>query len=135
MTTPAYTTTVALKSQITASAPVTGTETGSMASSFITTIFALAFVLALAWCGIYLLKRIQGKTQGDRSELKFIQAMSIGQKERVVIIEYNDHRYLLGITASSVSLLEKTALETINESKFKISANKSLLRRVDSEKT
>jgi flagellar protein FliO/FliZ len=115
---------IAVQAQIAASAPSAGAEPGSFAGSFIPTLFALFFVLALAWGSIWLLKRIQGRTVGDSAELKFIQAMAVGQKERVVVIEYNKYRYLLGVAASGVSLLEKTAVVISDDSNNPVNANR-----------
>jgi flagellar protein FliO/FliZ len=115
---------VTAQAQIAASAPSAGNEPGSLAGSFIPTLFALFFVLALAWGSIWLLKRLQGRTAGDSAELKFIQAMAVGQKERVVVIEYNKHRYLLGVAATGVSLLEKTAVVLSDGSNNQANANR-----------
>jgi flagellar protein FliO/FliZ len=114
----------AAQAQTSASAPSAGTEPGSLAGSFIPTLFALFFVLALAWGSIWLLKRIQGRTVGDSAELRFIHAMAVGQKERVVVIEYNKHRYLLGVAASGVSLLEKTAVVLSDDSNNQANTNR-----------
>lgn len=117
---------VSARAQTTSSLPTAGVDVGSagsLASSFIPTILALVFVLALAWGCIYMLKRIQRRAMGDSSELKFIQAMAVGQKERVVVIEYNNSRYLLGVAAAGISLLEKTPLEAMHELKTVATAN------------
>lgn len=124
---------IAVQAQVAASAPSAGAEPGSLAGSFIPTLFALFFVLALAWGSIWLLKRIQGRAAGGSAELKFIQAMGVGQKERVVVIEYNSHRYLLGVAAAGISLLEKTAVELSDDSKDKAYRKKTVDPQAEKE--
>jgi flagellar protein FliO/FliZ len=82
-------------------------------SSILAVTLALAFVLTLAWGTIFLLKKWQDR-QLDESEasgtdwsIRFLRAMPLGQRERVALIEVRGETFLLGITAGSMSVLQR----------------------------
>ncbi|WP_427027179.1 flagellar biosynthetic protein FliO [Enterobacter hormaechei] len=63
----------------------------------------IAFILIAAW----LAKRFGlagGKTAGTRG-LKVSASTTLGPRERVVIVEVEDARLVLGVTASSINVL------------------------------
>ncbi|MCV2533276.1 flagellar biosynthetic protein FliO [Enterobacter wuhouensis] len=64
----------------------------------------IAFILIAAW----LAKRfgLAGKTAGTRG-LKVSASASLGPRERVVIVEVEDARLVLGVTSSNISVLHK----------------------------
>jgi flagellar protein FliO/FliZ len=64
----------------------------------------IAFILIAAW----LAKRfgLAGKTAGTRG-LKVSASTTLGPRERVVIVDVEDARLVLGITASSINVLHK----------------------------
>ena len=64
----------------------------------------IAFILVVAW----LAKRVglAGKTAGARG-LKLSASTSLGPRERVVIVEVEDARLVLGVTASNINVLHK----------------------------
>jgi flagellar protein FliO/FliZ len=82
------------------------------------TIFALLFVGVLAWVSLSLLKRVQqgrgivgnGKTRLSAADLRFVRALPLGTKERVVVVHYRGDELLLGITAGGISLLARSAV-------------------------
>lgn len=82
-------------------------------SSLLAIFLSLAFVIALAWGTLYLLKRFQdgsfGKLGGaqDGRELRFIRALPIGPRERLVLVEVDGEEMLLGVTAHSISQLRE----------------------------
>jgi len=84
-------------------------------SQILSTLLALAFVSALAWVSIALLKRLQqGRIRGGAGrpigELRFIRALPVGAKERVVVMQYRDEEWVLGVTAGGISLLSRQAV-------------------------
>ncbi|AVY98538.1 MULTISPECIES: flagellar biosynthetic protein FliO [Lelliottia] len=92
----------------------------------------IAFILIVAW----LAKRfgLAGKTAHARG-LKVSASTSLGPRERVVIVEVEDARLVLGVTASQITVLHKLppAPETVPENAespadFQ-SVMKSLLKR------
>ncbi|HHA1915641.1 MULTISPECIES: flagellar biosynthetic protein FliO [Enterobacter] len=64
----------------------------------------IAFILIAAW----LVKRfgLAGKTAGAHG-LKVSASTTLGPRERVVIVEVDDARLVLGVTASNISVLHK----------------------------
>lgn len=92
----------------------------------------IAFILIVAW----LAKRfgLAGRTAHARG-LKVSASTSLGPRERVVIVEVEDARLVLGVTASQITVLHKLppAPETVPEhaespADFQ-SVMKSLLKR------
>jgi len=68
--------------------------------------FTLAVVLALVWVTLRILKRTQfGKSSDDT--LRFMRALPVGNRERVVLIQYRGEEYMLGVTPGGINLLEK----------------------------
>ena len=64
----------------------------------------IAFILIAAW----LAKRfgLAGKTAGARG-MKVSASTSLGPRERVVIVDVDDARLVLGVTASTINVLHK----------------------------
>lgn len=81
----------------------------SFAMSFASTLLALAIVIALAWVVLRLLRdRLQPRAKaGERADdnLRFVRALQLGAKERVVIIEHAGSRWMLGVTAGGISTI------------------------------
>jgi flagellar biosynthetic protein FliO len=75
-------------------------------TELLTTFIALGLVLALAWLALRVLKRMQHGKSTD-NELRFLRALPIGARERIVLVQCRDQEYLLGVTSGSISLLEK----------------------------
>ena len=84
---------------------------GTVISSIFAIILSLAFVLALAFGAIWLLRKFQdgsfGKIRpGDGGRtLRFERALPIGPRERLVIVELDGEHLLLGVTASTITQL------------------------------
>ncbi|MEG1209812.1 MAG: flagellar biosynthetic protein FliO [Leclercia sp.] len=72
----------------------------------------IAFILIAAW----LAKRVglAGKTAGARG-LKLSASTSLGPRERVVIVEVEDARLVLGVTASQINILHKLPPAPVSE--------------------
>lgn len=81
----------------------------SFALSFASTLLALAAVLALAWVVLKLLRnRLQPRAAGPAGSddsLRFVRALPVGPKERVVIVEHRGARWMLGVSAGGISNL------------------------------
>lgn len=88
---------------------MSGAALGTAASGLLGTLAALVFVLALAWGALRLLRRWQDRAVGSGGVampgLRFVRALPVGQRERVVVIEVEGERLLIGVAAGSVSLL------------------------------
>ena len=84
------------------------TVLGSIAA----TVVALVLVLALAWGALRLLKYMQDRQMGsggsvDTQALKFLRALPVGTRERVMLIEAEGDRLLIGVTAGGITLLAR----------------------------
>lgn len=82
----------------------------SFALSFASMLLALVVVIALAWFALRLLRdRLQPRAKpgapGDDDVLRFVRALPVGAKERVVIVEHRGARWMLGVTAGGISTI------------------------------
>lgn len=81
----------------------------SFALNFTGTMLALTVVIAVAWFALRLLRdRLQPRLkpgQPDGDGLRFVRALPVGTKERVVIVEHRGERWMLGVTAGGISAL------------------------------
>jgi flagellar protein FliO/FliZ len=87
---------------------------GTVVSSIVALVLSLGLVLGLAWGSIYLLRRWQDRSMGGREAgsgndrpLRFVRALPLGPRERVVLIEVGEELMLLGIGAGGVTLLQR----------------------------
>lgn len=71
-------------------------------------ILSLLMVLALIIICALVLKRFNLTQQGV-SQLKVVTSLSLGAKERVVVIQAGEQQLLLGVTAQQVTLIERLA--------------------------
>lgn len=83
---------------------------GTALSGLFGTIIALAIVLGLAYVSLRLLRRWQDQTyardpNGPERRLRFVRALPLGQRERLVLVEAEGELMLIGVSAGSVSLL------------------------------
>ena len=81
----------------------------SFALSFASMLLALAIVIALAWVVLRFMRgRMQPRSgaggSGDDA-LRFVRALAVGQKERVVIVEHRGARWMLGVSAGGISTI------------------------------
>lgn len=74
-------------------------------------VVALALVSTLAWLAIWLLKRLQlaSAPGAPASDLRFVRALPLGPRERLVVVEWRGETLLLGVTAGGVSLVKTAA--------------------------
>jgi len=92
----------------------------SFALSFASMLLALALVLGLAWIVLRLLRaRLQGprdpKAAGDEA-LRFVRALPVGTRERVVIVEHRGARWMLGVSPGGISTIAhwpRSGVETV----------------------
>jgi flagellar protein FliO/FliZ len=84
------------------------TSMDSFAMNFAVTLLALGFVLGLAWVALRFLKgRIEATRVPGRGDegLRFVRALPVGAKERVVIVEHRGERWMLGVSAGGISTI------------------------------
>ena len=75
------------------------------------TVVALAFVLLLAWVLLRGWRRLQSLgargLADDGEALRFVRALPVGARERVVLLDHAGERWMLGVTAGGISLLAR----------------------------
>ena len=74
-----------------------------------TTIVALLMVLGIIIACAYILKRFQ-PVRVEGKGLKIVTSMSLGAKERLIVVQVGDKQQLLGVTGQQITLLD--TLET-----------------------
>jgi len=80
----------------------------SFALSFASMLLALGVVIAIAWFALRALRdRMQPRAKADGSDdaLRFVRALPVGAKERVVIVEHRGARWMLGVSAGGISTI------------------------------
>lgn len=83
---------------------------GTALSGLVGTIVALAIVLGLAWISLKALRHWQDRGLGGNGpdaghHLRFIRALPVGQRERVMLIEAQGELMLVGVSGGAVTLL------------------------------
>jgi len=78
--------------------PLSGTNVAQM---MIGLMAVLVLVFAIAW----LLRRVGGVNLGGSSALKVVAGMSMGSRERVVLLQVGDEQLLLGVSPGRVQTL------------------------------
>ncbi|WP_428771745.1 flagellar biosynthetic protein FliO [Vibrio sp.] len=73
------------------------------ATTFGSLLFVIVFILGLAW----LLKRMQVPALVNQKGLSIVRQLSVGTKERVVIVQAGEEQYLVGVTSQSIQLIAK----------------------------
>jgi flagellar protein FliO/FliZ len=81
-------------------------------SNFARMLAALALVLALAWVALRVLRGRLGTATpralggpANLDALRFVKALAVGTKERVVLVEHRGERWLLGVAAGGISTI------------------------------
>lgn len=84
---------------------------GTIFSSLLAIVLALAVVLGLAWAVIWLLRRLQDRQMGPQEEgaggrsLRFVRALPLGTRERLVLVEVGPEQLLVGVTGGVITLI------------------------------
>lgn len=83
---------------------------GTAISGLLGMIIALAIVLGLAWVSLRFLRKWQDRGLGVRPgeperSLRFVRALPVGQRERLMLVEAEGELMLIGVSAGSVTLL------------------------------
>lgn len=81
----------------------------------------LGIVLGIIIAVLYLVKRFTDSriSKTGRSEIKLISSFYLGNREKLVIVEAENKKLLLGVTQNNISLLKELdeKIENIDESK------------------
>jgi flagellar protein FliO/FliZ len=75
------------------------------AFSLLQTLFALCLVLAMLAGMAWLLKRLNPRGMGGNANLRVVSALSLGGRERVLVVEVGDQWIVVGAAPGRVNLL------------------------------
>ncbi|MDR0934390.1 MAG: flagellar biosynthetic protein FliO [Burkholderiaceae bacterium] len=68
-------------------------------------IFALLVVLGLMWGAWWLIRRTGFNRKFSGVKMKVVGGLSIGSRERVMVVEIGDHWLILGVTPNQINTL------------------------------
>jgi flagellar protein FliO/FliZ len=78
---------------------------GPAAGSLLQTIFALCLVLGLLAVLAWFMKRYGPKAQGGSAHVKLVGALSLGGRERIMVVEVGDQWIVVGASPGRVNAL------------------------------
>jgi flagellar protein FliO/FliZ len=88
-----------------AQAQAAATATTTPGSGFGQMLFGLAAVIGLVFALAWLARRLGVHTQAQSPLLRHIAALSVGTRERVLIVQAGDQWLVLGVTANTIQTL------------------------------
>ena len=90
---------------------IAGTSSPLGAESLFQTVGGLLFILALIFGGAWLFKRYGSLPAGGKGLVKVLGGASVGTRERVVLIEVENTRLLLGVAPGQVRTLHRLPMD------------------------
>jgi flagellar protein FliO/FliZ len=114
-----------------ASAPIHAAQAPNLdlATTAGSLVFVIIFILFLAW----VLKRMKLPTMTGQKDFKVVRQMTVGTKERMMVIQVGEEQFLIGATTQSIQLISKldTPLKEDNSSVLNTSFASILNKKVD----
>ena len=77
------------------------------AESLLTTALGLAFILFVIFAAAWLFKRFGGLPAGGRGMVRVLGGASLGARERVMVVQVEDARLVLGVAPGRVEMLHQ----------------------------
>jgi flagellar protein FliO/FliZ len=106
---------------------------GIDSSHFVESILSLILVLGVIFGAAWVLKRFKGVEVGSQKQLKIVESISLGSKEKIAVIRCGEQFMLLGITQNQIShLAELTDYKETAESASPVSF-KTLLEKASNK--
>jgi len=90
----------------TVAAPAVGQHVASspgLGGAMFALLAVLALIVGLAW----LLKRLPATGLRGNDQLRIVTSLTVGQRERVVVVQVGEQQLLLGVTAQSITTLHQ----------------------------
>jgi flagellar protein FliO/FliZ len=78
---------------------------GIDSSHFVESILSLILVLGVIFGAAWLLKKFKGVEVAGKKQLKIVESISLGSKEKIAVIRCGEQFMLLGITPNQISHL------------------------------
>ena len=76
-------------------------------TSIIQVMLSLAFVIVLIYAVAWYVRRMQLTTAGTGQSMRVVSALSVGTREKVVLVQVGEEQLLLGVAPGSVNLLRQ----------------------------
>lgn len=83
-------------------------------TSIVQVVLSLAFVIVLIYAAAWYIRRMQLTTAGAGQSMRVISALSVGSRERVVLVQVGEEQLLLGVAPGRVNLLRQFDSPIIN---------------------
>lgn len=84
------------------------------ASSIWKMLLSLAFVIALVPLSLLAMKKLQKvQSKFGNTPIKIVNVQALGAKEKLVIIEVDQQKLLLGVTGQSISLIKTLSEKSV----------------------
>ncbi len=96
-------------------------------------IVSLLMVLVLIIICAFVLKRFN-LTQQNVSQLRVVSSLSLGAKERVIVVQMGEQQLLLGVTGQQITLLEKLAEPLVESTMITADLPKNILSFLSTQK-
>lgn len=88
----------------------------SLTGSFVRMLAGLAFVLALFFGGVWLFKNWQRVARvRNKSKLNVLESRSLGPRQAIYVVGYNEQRFLVAASQTGISLLSTLPTSEIEE--------------------
>lgn len=78
-------------------------------------IFGLLIVLGLMWGAWWLIRRTGFNRNLSTAKMKVVGGLSIGTRERVMVVEIGDHWLILGVTPNQINTLATMPRQEVPE--------------------
>ena len=78
-------------------------NTELLTQSLLSLLLVLAIIVGLLYASKWFMQR---RPRGGR-RLRFIEAMAVGNKEKLVLVEVDDRQLLLGVSVNQVNLIKE----------------------------
>ncbi|MGI9289476.1 MAG: flagellar biosynthetic protein FliO [Pseudomonadales bacterium] len=108
-----------LAAESTAKSVPLATDFAQISSLVVSLVFILGLILICAW----LVKRVSGITHAGSQQLKVLGALSVGSKERALLVSAGETQLLLGVASGSVSLLHVFDEPVVNADELSVENN------------
>lgn len=91
---------------INAAEHVTAQASAINMTDYFKVLFGLVFVIALFLGSTFLFKRYGNASMTGRGQIRLVDGLHLGNRERLVLVELNDKQILLSITPGQVNKLD-----------------------------
>ncbi len=89
------------------STPSLHDNTNIDASDYLQMLLGLFFIVAFIFSVAWLIKRMGTLNPNHSRDLKIVAGLSVGQREKIIVLQVMNEQLLIGVTQSSIQLLSK----------------------------